>query len=270
MVASARRLLYPPQRIFHRRSVSPSYTAHQVTGADGAAFEAWCLSNPQPKGRLVVCHGYWADRFQVLGIADALQRRGFEVWLLELRGHGARPGPFTFGLKEAQDVQLVLDWANQGATGRLPVGLLGWSIGGMVMCHVARRNQHVRAVVLDSTYGEFFPVLARSMQRLYRMPPFPWVRLTWWALSLGLRRDLSRMDPLRIAPALHQPLLAIQGQADRRVEAAWAHQLFERWAGPKEQWTAPDVGHVGMFAHFPQEYGDRVSAFFERYLVVSS
>lgn len=268
MVASASRLLYPPQRIFHRRSVAPVYTSHALRAPDGAAFEAWCLTAPLPKGRVVMCHGYWADRFQILGIADALQARGYEVWLMELRGHGARPGPFTFGLKEAQDVNVVLAFANQGATGGLPVGLLGWSIGGMVMCHVARNNPEVRAVVLDSTYGEFFPVLARSMQRLYRMPPFPWVRLTWWALSLRLRQDLSRLDPLRLAPLLHQPLLAIQGQADRRVEEAWAQQLFDSWAGPKEQWTASDVGHVGMFAHFPQEYGERVAAFFARHLVL--
>ncbi len=266
MGASAYRLLHPPQRIFHRRSRSPTYTSHQLQAPDGAPFEAWCLPHQAPRGRLIVCHGYWADRFQVLGVADGLQTRGYEVWLVELRGHGARPGPYTFGLKEARDIGQLIIWAGQGATGRLPVGLLGWSMGGMVMCHVALASQEVRAVVLDSTYDTFFPVLARSMQRLYRVPVFPWVWLTWWGVSVGLGRALHQLDPIRIAPQLQQPLLAIQGEADRRVEAAWALRLFERWAGPKQRWLAPNVGHVGMFAHFPQEYCDRVARFFDQHL----
>ncbi len=81
-----------------------------------------------------------------------------------------------------------------------------------------------------------------------------------------LGKRLTAMDPLALAPTLHQPLFAIYGGADQRVEPSSTEAFYRAWAGPKEQWFDPAVAHVGMCRAHPQEYCTRVADFFDRTL----
>lgn len=214
---------------------------------------------------MLLCHGFYANRFQILGIAHELRQRGYDAVLFELRGHGQRPGPCTLGLRETDDALAVLRWAAEQDGGRpLPVGVLGLSMGAAVACQVAARAPDVRAVVADSAYSRFFPVLRRAIRQRYHLPGVPMAWVTWWALQVALGARLSRRDPVELAPRLRQPLLAIQGGEDRRVSPQSGEEWFQRWAGPKERWFEPQVAHVRMFTQDPQAYCDRVAAFLDR------
>jgi alpha-beta hydrolase superfamily lysophospholipase len=215
-----------------------------------------------------MCHGYLADRYQVLGLADGLRRLGYETLLFELRGHGSRPGPCTLGVKECEDAQMVLRWAKtrSPSSPALPVGVLGFSMGAVVACLVACHEPGIAAVVVDSVYSRLFPVLRRAIWQQYRVPTIPWVWLTWWGLQVALRRGLSGIDPVALAPRLRQPLLAIQGGADQRVVPTLGRAFYRRWGGPKTRWFEPAVAHVGMFARDPEGYCRRVAEFLDRAL----
>ena len=262
---SARQLLYPERRLIPPPEPQPDFTVHPLTAPDGRPFEVWRLDAPAPRARLLLCHGYYANRYQVLALAHQLRVRGYEALLFELRGHGSRPGPCTLGRREADDAVAVLRWARQ-ALGPLPVGLLGFSMGGAVVCQAAARDPTVRAVVVDSVYSRLFPVLQRSIWQQYHLPAVPWAWLTWWCVQAALRTRLSSTDPAALAPGLRQPLLAIQGGEDRRVVPLLGREFYQRWAGPKERWFEPSVVHVGMFATHPRAYGDRVAGFLDRAL----
>ena len=145
-------------------------------------------------------------------------------------------------------------------------GVLGLSMGAAVVCQAAIRDAGIQAVVVDSPYARFFPVLRRRI-----VERFPWAgtfgaRLTWWTVQAALGRRLAPVDPATLAPRLRQPMLAIQGGEDRRVEPALGQELYEAWAGPKERWFEPRIAHVGMFVAHPDEYHRRVAEFFTRTL----
>ena len=266
-ILSARRFLHPERRAIPPPQPLPSYTVHAVTAPDGASFDVWRLPSPSPRARLLLCHGYYANRNQVLGLAEGLRRRGYEALLFEMRGHGSRPGPCTFGVRETGDAVTVLEWAKAaGGGGPIPVGVLGLSMGGAVACQAALRYPDVRAVVVDSIYSHLFPVLTRVIWRQYHLPAIPWAWLTWWATQLALGRRLAPADPAALAPRLRQPLFAIQGGEDRLVVPLLGREFYQRWAGPKQRWFEPHVVHVGMFASHPKEYCDRVADFFDETL----
>ena len=266
-VVSSQRVLYPERRLPLARASIPSCTLHPVMTADGAAFDVWLLERPSPRGRVLLCHGYYANQDQVLDLALGLRERGYETLMFELRGHGRRPGPCTLGARESEDAAAALQWAaiRQGARQALPLAVVGLSMGAVVACQVAAHDPRIRALVLDSAYPRFFPILQQAIQRRYRLPAVPWAWVTWCSIQLRIGRRLTPLDPMVMAPRLRQPLLAIQGGADQRVPAEEARQLYQQWAGPKESWSDPSVSHVGMFARDPQRYCDRVAAFLNRH-----
>ena len=263
---SCREVLYPERRPASPSDPLPMHTTHALRGADGSAFQVWRLEAPAPRACLLVFHGYYADRRQVFGLASALRERGYEALVLELRGHGTRPGPCTFGVREVEDAEAVLHWARELTHTRLPVAVLGWSMGAAVACRLAARHPEVRAVVADSVYACLYPIVRFSIKRRYHLPAVPWAWVTWWTVKLVLRRGAKSLDPVAIAQDARQPLLAIQGGEDEVVPPAESERFYQRWGGPKERWLDPAAEHVGMFAYDPQAYCARVADFLDRAL----
>jgi len=270
-VVSTRQILYPERRTLVPPALFPAYTTHTLRARDGSVFDVWRFEATPPRARLLVLHGYFNNRYQVLGIAQGLQERGYEVLLFELRGHGSRPGPYTLGIREAEDAAVVLQWAGSREPIRsVPSGILGWSSGAAVACQLARRAPQVRAVVTDSLYPRFYPIVRRGIRRRYHLPTFPWAWITWGCLHLVFRRRLARLDPVALGPYLNVPLFAIQGGQDHVVPPVAHEALYASWAGPKERWVDPSAGHVGIFARDPQQYCNRVAAFFDHALKSSA
>ncbi len=266
-VYSTQQILYPDRHLVPIPTPSPVFSTHALTAYDGSPFDVWLLEAAQPRGRLLICHGYYANRYQVLGLADGLRQRGYEVLLFELRGHGGRAGPCTLGVREQRDAATVLRWASQRPqAAALPLGLIGFSMGAAVACRVAAHEATVAAVVTDSLYSRLLPVIRRGICQRYWWPLAYLARVAWWGVQVRLRTRLARWDPASLAPRLRQPLLAIQGGEDRRVPPLFGLEFYERWAGRTERWDEREAAHVGIFASDPQRYCDRVAEFLEHAL----
>lgn len=264
-VCSAQWILNPERRTIPIPDPLPEHE-RRLLAADGSPIELWILRSQSPKARLLLCHGYYANRYQVLDIAEGLRKRGYDAILFEMRGHGSRPGPCTLGVKESQDAAAIVRWLCRHEQKQLPIGVLGLSMGAAVMCQLAFYERRVRAVVVDSAYSRLLPVIRRAMVERYSIASYPLLWVTWLSLQITLRKRLGRMDPAVLAPQLNQPLLAIQGGEDRRVVPLLGREFYQKWTGPKERWFEQKIAHVGMFAHHPQEYCDRVTDFFNRTL----
>ena len=263
---SVRRILFPMRRIIPAPTPTPSYRVHALRGADGRSFDLWILEPPRPPIATVLgFHGYYANRHQLLGLAGRLCARGYEVLLMELRGHGTRPGPYTLGRRETPDGLTALAWACGRPERRgVPIALLGWSMGAAVTCQIAAREPAVRAMIADSMYSRFYPILVRVIFRRFKLGPVPWAWLSWAGLGLALGAWPASLDPATLAPHLSLPLLLIQGGADPVVAPSNREVVYARWAGAKERWVEPQVGHVQMFEHASAAYVDRVDAFLRR------
>lgn len=130
-------------------------TGRPVTRADEVHFAAtpdgWrlALHRHRPAGArdavpVLLCAGYGCNRHfldfdERYSLAGFLQRRGFDVWIVELRGRGLshatrycrRPGVWTFDDLARIDLPAVIGYV-RAATGRR-VGWVGHSLGGLVL-----------------------------------------------------------------------------------------------------------------------------------------
>lgn len=266
-IASAQRMLRPKQKLPPDHQPPAGVRLHALPGSDDRPIILWIYDADRPRGVLIACHGYYANQRQVQPMAEGLRRRGYSVISCTWRGHGARGGWTTFGREEVADLSAILDWLQtQPAWGSLPVGVVGWSFGGAMVCQAAAVRPDLRAVITDSTYARLLPVLKHVIWRDYHLPPVPCAYLTWWGVQAAVRRRLSRVDPVRLAPRLRQPLLLIHGMVDQSVPPAHAHALYAAWQGSKQQWLLPGAGHVGACGADPDVYCDRVIEFCDTWL----
>jgi fermentation-respiration switch protein FrsA (DUF1100 family) len=62
------------------------------------------------------------------------------------------------------------------------------------------------------------------------------------------------------------PLLAIQGKEDRYVPVSDIEDLVQRAGGHAELWSVAGAGHRETRERYPEDYRQRVLAFFTRWL----
>jgi dipeptidyl aminopeptidase/acylaminoacyl peptidase len=237
---------------------------------DGLGLLTWYLPGTRPAA-VVISGGHRGRAGDVLGISAGLQRAGFHVLVYGWRGTpGSDPAAHTLGVFERRDLEAAIDVVT-ARLGDVPIGLLGYSLGGAVSLVVAADDHRIRAVCADSAFSDPLGVLADGVERVLRIPG---AVLTAPVAAMFARRTgarLSDFDPLtavgRIAP---RPLLLIHGDRDTAVPPRHARRLFDAAGEPRELWTVPGAGHVGAYFADRHGYFARVRRFFEDALTATA
>ena len=233
---------------------------------DGLTLQAWYLPGTRDAA-IIVSNGYRGRAGDVLGIGTALQRAGFHVGVFGWRGTpGSDRAHHTLGVNECRDLRAVVE-ALLARVGPMPLGLLGYSMGGTVSIAVAADEPRVGAVCTDSAFSDPHDVLGDGVRAVFRIPAQPIVA----PVDLLVRRRVgTRLDDLRpvdaVARIAPRPLLVIHGAADTTVRPGHAQRLVDAAGEPKEFWLLPGVGHVGAYFADRTAYVDRVAGFFGRAL----
>jgi acylglycerol lipase len=227
-----------------------------------------------PRGVVVVVHGYAEHLGRYDRVVDHLVSRGLAVAAVDLRGHGRSGGPRGHCRDFAElvaDVHLVASAAAEWWPAA-PRVLLGHSMGGLVgFLYLLRHPETVRAGALSAPafrVPDAGPRLARWIVRvLARLAPRTGLRsrldtsalsrdpavgpayvadpLVHRRASVGFVRALgaAQAGALLDAPRLRVPLLVLQGDADRIVEASGTRDVVARLTCPHELVMLPGYYH---------------------------
>ncbi len=177
----------------------------RFTTFDGLRLFARCWLPPgEVSGVLVVVHGFTEHGGRYASLAEQLNRFGFAVYALDLRGHGQSDGPRVFVRSFDEylaDVELYLDRVRAQQPGK-PLFLFGSSMGGTIAVWLAILGRaEVRGLVLCA------PALAVGPR------VFPWLRrLASFASAILPRLRLVRLgcamisrDPQVVADFRNDP-----------------------------------------------------------------
>src|SRR5260370_17592702 len=104
------------------------YEEVDLVAADGLAFGAWFFRQTASPQVIVISPGHKARRQDVLGIAVALWRKGFNVLCYSYRGMPASDrGLVTMGIREVQELAAAIAFARKRVR-NARIGLLGYSM----------------------------------------------------------------------------------------------------------------------------------------------
>jgi alpha-beta hydrolase superfamily lysophospholipase len=236
---------------------------------DGVSLGGWfILANPA-RGTIVLCPGHAGSMDPDVKYVPWLHESGFNVLMFDFRARGRSDGDrVSMGAFERQDLLGAVDYLK--ARGIAKVGVLGFSMGGAVAITTAPQSEAIRAVVSDGGFARLESAMlgwVGERRDLPRWLVLPLVRLVVAVAGWRLHVRLSQADPIRWVGCISpRPVLFIHGDHDPYVSVADVEALYAAAGEPKGLWRVPEAGHRQVDECRPDEYRERVVAFFERYL----
>jgi pimeloyl-ACP methyl ester carboxylesterase len=234
---------------------------------DGLNITAWYLPHETSEHAVILVHGrdaskQWAISGTFPKFGAALNRAGFAVLMIDLRGHGDSEGErYSFGVFERRDVLGAVDFLLDKGFEPGDIGVLGISLGGGAVNGAAAEDTAIGAVVVDSTFADINPLVGDKWEEESGLPNFflpGFYLMNRIMYGYDLPKVLPVEDVAQIAP---RPMLILHCTTDEDVDVSHAYQLKE--AAPQaELWIQEGCDHAEVYRDFPEEYEDHVITFF--------
>ena len=252
LVAFEGRLVFMPDPKIHTTPGDHGlpYRAISFPSGGGNTLQGWYVPAERPRGIVLVCHGNAGNISTRIPLLEALHSMNLSVFIFDYQGYGRSEGhPTEAGTY--QDAIAAWDWVSENLEGgpRLPLIIMGRSLGGPIAAHLARLHPPA-ALVLDST----FPSLAAFV---HAKEPFLPARLL-------LRFRYDTLGPLDHAAF---PILVVHSRGDGVVPFVLGEELYQGLSGRKSFLTVSGP-HVSGFAVDRSTYVEGLERFLERFGVV--
>lgn len=213
-----------------RRTDTPAaqgatYEDVSFTSSDGNQLSGWYLPARTHAVNVVLTHGLFRSRYEMLDRGVELWRAGYGVLLYDLRRHGRSPAEFsTIGYDERHDVEAAMRFVRARAPGQKIV-LMGVSMGAAATLLAAAENandQDVIAVVAESSFLSFADTVRHhvSLIRLPRgvgVPAFPFATLLLEFTAWRMNFRVADFDLRRAVGRIQRPVLFIGSSRDVRM-----------------------------------------------------
>ncbi len=242
-----------------------NYELVQIQPQPDQMLTAWYIPS-QNGAAVLLIQGHWRSRDDMFNDAELLARYGYGVMLLDPHPCAGPGVAHTMGHDEVADVAAAIKFMQQQpdtASGK--IGVLGFSIGGVIAVESAAQIPEIQAVVAQ---GNFHDLVVNMTPRGARDDI---VEGLVQRLMLFFYRYYTGLDPNLVKPidsvAKISPrsLFLIAGQGEAMANHTQAQ--FEAAGQPKELWIVPETGHGGYQQRWPEEYEKRVIDFFDRSLL---
>lgn len=240
-----------------------------VTSKDGLRLHAYWIPAANPKGTILLAHGYRSTMLVDFGLAFAFYHAlGMNILVPNQRAHGLSEGRFiTFGVKESEDMKQWIDFHNR-TFGDHQMILSGLSMGASTMLYLADQElpDNVKCIIADCGYTSPKAILDVVYRSVVHIPS----GLSLWAADLFARLiagfSLTEKDTRTVLSNAKIPVLMIHGLSDDFVPSYMTQQGFDACIGRKALLLVEGAGHGTSFLVDKEAYTRHVISFLEKYL----
>jgi uncharacterized protein len=246
---------------------------------DGLEIAGWFIPSEGSCRALVLVHGKDANRTREFDkdlsddipgefpdLAVALNRKGFSVLMIDLRGHGqSGQARFGFGRTERLDVRGAVDLLVTRGFRPGQIGVLGISMGAAAGIGAASEDDRIGALVADSGFAELTPLVETRLTSETHLPAV-FFRLMAWFGKHWFSCDIDAVRPVDEIGTIRRPILLVHGDSDPDTPSQHARRLQQAAGESAELWEPHSDRHAGVYLDDPRVYLDKVAEFFDRHL----
>ncbi len=248
-----------------------------IAAQDGATLRGWSIRPPNGNGNAVILlHGLGDNRTGTTGYAELLLRHGFSVLMPDARGHGLSGGNLaTFGLLESDDIGRWLDWVQENDHPVCIFGL-GESMGAAQLLQSLRTETRFCAIVAESPFASFREIGYDRVGQRFNTGPWlgrtilrPIVEFAFLYARWKYKLDFEQVSPEDAVPQTKVPILLIHGKVDSNIPVRHSRLVAARNSSIL-LWEVPNADHCGAMSAAPDEFSEKILAWFVRRVSASS
>lgn len=189
---------------------------------------------------VILIHGLYQNRSRCLAYVNIYQQQGFNILLIDLRGHGESEGIITWGKSEVSDIDA---WCNylRDTQGQKIIGIQGISLGGAFsLLHSGLSSKPADFYVEDSSYSDIKSLYYNHLHSLIQLPNNSnLLDILWFYSQVCMYwhtgATLSELSPLEAVKHTNVPILFLHGDADTLIPADNLNDLYNACSSPNKQ-----------------------------------
>ena len=235
-----------------------------LTSKDGLKLHGYWIPAENPKGTVVLAHGYRSTMLvDFSGAFKHYHSMGFNILAPQQRAHGESEGKYiTFGVKESEDFRQWIDYHNEHF-GHQQMFLSGLSMGASTVLMAGGRElpPNVMGILADCGYSTQKGIMYEVIRKM-KLPPvlcYPFVRL---AARLFGGFDLEDTSALEAVKQVKVPVIFFHGETDDLVPCYMSRELYDACPTRKKLVTIPGAGHGLAFPVDREKYLAELLDFF--------
>lgn len=249
-------------------TVAATTSQATISAYDGVKLGARIIRQAEPAQRVaVLCHGYGATLGSTQAQVKMFYDRGFDVYMLAMRGHKGSGGKVGMAWIDRFDLSRWIDRIITDYGESVQIALYGISMGGStVISYMGMTPQpQVKCVIDDcgfsSQYDEYIACLKAA-----KLPKCS-IHLFNMGLKLVHGYTLYDADITQFAKNMTVPALFFHGMADSFVPFALGQKLYEACASSEKSFVAVEgAGHGLSYATDKDKYSAAFTEFIDKHV----
>lgn len=208
-----------------------------LTMPDGTRIAALLHTCERPKSTIIMLCGIGACKEMNLPVALDFLNAGHQCLLIDVRAQGASDGTFmTYGFYEKQDVKECVDFLEQRFSS-LPVGVLGFSLGGAIALQSMDADPRIRYGCILSTFDAMETVVNLYASRAAKgLPLRPITDLAIAGAESMAKFEADSVRPSVASSRILRPVLFVHGDQDQHIPWKYGYENYLACSSPLKQW----------------------------------
>ena len=139
-----------------------------------------------------------------------------------------------------------------------------FSMGAVIALMATAESDDIDAVVADSSFADLKDMMEPEFAKRTKFPKFLLPALLF-VVKIMYGVDFNAIKPVELVSEIApRPIFFIHGELDETVPLEHAYRLQQASQNRQNQlWVAPEAGHVSSYVNHPEEYMDKITAFFD-------
>ena len=231
-------------------------------------LHAYEINNTNSNVWTIIIHGYMSQGDEMIEYTKQFNKKGYNVLLLDLRGHGTSEGDYVgMGWHDRLD---IIDWINYivNKNSENKIILYGISMGAATTMMTTGENlpSNVKLAISDCGYTSTWDEFGYKLKELFNLPTFPVLNAASTVCNIRAGYNFKQASSVEQVKKSNTPTLFIHGSEDTFVPFEMLEVVYNAASCEKEKLVVEGAGHGMSSTVNPDLYWNTIDNFIAKYI----